>query len=107
MTINPNEVVDLNAVVRTLLDQGYSPKDIRKQLRSRGIKWSYTYSGRREDGRRAVHQGVRECLRRMKSQSLCMNGCGRQRYRDSDFCEDCLRAKWGGTGGPHVPVLKP
>ncbi len=94
---------ELHPIAKGLLNQGFTPRDIRRQFQARNIRWNYEYSGRRPDGRRAVHQGARECLRRMKQANLCMNACGRPRHGAAEMCESCLREKWGGTAGPHVP----
>ena len=75
---------DLNETIHILLWEGHHPRDIRKQMQTRGIKWDYQFSG----------QGTREKARRRVQYSLCEAGCGGKRTIAGP-CNDCLAATWG------------
>lgn len=100
-------VVTLSEIVKTLLEQGFHPRDIRRQLQSRGITWRYRFSnampnpaadeqsGNRlraevPQTRRTQHVGNRELKRRRRKMGLCENGCGGRRHGSSEYCLSCL-----------------
>lgn len=77
--------MNVEEIVATLLSQGFSARDIRRQLSSRGIRWQYNFT---------PHSGKREAIRRRRVLQLCEKGCGGRRVTGSDLCPDCLAAKW-------------
>lgn len=83
--MNEPTSADLNETIHVLLQQGFHPRDIRKQLQTRGVKWDYQFSG----------QGTREKARRRLKYSLCETGDGNPRAGGSDLCSICLVGKWG------------
>jgi hypothetical protein len=60
----------VDEIAQKLLEQGFSPADIRKQLSARGVRWSYNFSASIE-GRRHCHPGsAREKNRRLKQSGV-------------------------------------
>jgi hypothetical protein len=78
----------LSTIVNGLLKDGYTPAQVRKELRRRGIAWSVSYpshQGAREKGRRLKQQGLKACETCDATYPIAVS---------SPVCPGCLARKW-------------
>lgn len=86
--------VKLSQLVQQLLAKGYSPRDVRLSLASRGVAWGYKYD--------RTKAGVRERIRNLRriGKQLCECGNAYDLEIASELCPACLVEKFTGQR-PH------
>jgi hypothetical protein len=87
MRLDHEAAQTVDQIAHQLMDQGFSPRDVRLHFQKSGIRWSYVF--------KPGFQNSREKARRMRQFKLCVSGCGNKAAGGaSGLCEPCLIDKW-------------